>query len=62
MGEEGRYSLDDSLTVNGERSGKREGLSEREGEKGHWGGNGKRKRMNGEGAKEGPIVVKSRRL
>ena len=47
MGEEGRYSLDDSLTVNGERSAKGEGLSESEGEKGHWGGNGMRKRMNG---------------
>ena len=52
MGEEGRYSLDDSLRVNGERSGKREGLKGREGAKGQWGGNGKRKRMNGEGAKE----------
>ena len=52
MGEEGRYSLDDSLRVLGERSGKREGLKGREGAKGQWGGNGKRKRMNGEGAKE----------
>ena len=33
--------------------GKGKGLKGREGEKGRWGGNGKRKRMNGEGANEG---------